>query len=136
MVELNTISNSNGRLINGEVSFEFDPSYTIKKNEKQTLAIFAKLDPMASIGSSFGLNLDEIVISQGTVNIETVTRKMCYLGEAPENITIDGAFADWIKIPPFTDFDGNKISNKNVNLQDCRCFIDKNSSYFSWACFS
>jgi hypothetical protein len=115
---------SMNELVDGLVKFE--PEMRLNIPAGQTLNLFAVVDVPEDTGlkfKTFGLkvcNDDDIKLnSKCTTSISSALR-LSYLGERPDWIVIDGAFADWELIEGQPDLDPTEVENVNIDLKEYR----------------
>ncbi|MCU0860100.1 MAG: hypothetical protein MUE55_05905 [Thermoplasmata archaeon] len=88
--------------------------------ELQVLASF----PEGSEDGSFGLDLDDeaplIVSPNATVFVSSVQSgaQVSYISSAPEEVVIDGAFADWSHLMPLADMVNDTVDLEGLPHQD------------------
>jgi len=56
-----------------------------------------------------------------------------YLGDVPQTIFIDGAFADWSRVLPFKDSDASPLANPDVDMQEYRIEEDHGNISFMFS---
>jgi hypothetical protein len=103
---------------NGITRILIDPPLTISANEPVTIDIDIELSSSAKCGSTFGLKLNELNANNTSTTINHKSLELAYINEIPNDITIDGAFGDWLGIEKLKDFDAEKVTNPDLDIQE------------------
>ncbi|MEM4293717.1 MAG: zinc ribbon domain-containing protein, partial [Thermoplasmata archaeon] len=77
--------------------FRFNVSMPLEKNSEMVMGIYARLNSSA-IGKSVGLRIpsqNDVWVEDGTVTLYSSFIGNTYVETVPQEIVIDGAFADW-----------------------------------------
>jgi hypothetical protein len=111
-----------GKFIDNKVTLVFDKPILIKNGEMVSLDVRIDISENAIKSHVLGVEIesknDVSIISQLPIIIESDI-ELKYIEGIPNQIIIDGAFADWIDIEPNTDPD-NDVNNENIDLVDYR----------------
>jgi hypothetical protein len=118
------------------VNFEFTPGLEITVNDHQTFFIVLDISPGAVNHHAVGVKVDRSsTTSNGVLTVDSALpvggkAPSTYIGEIPEYIIIDGAFADWNEVHNYVDTDDSDILNDNVDINEFR--IDQDSENVSF----
>ncbi|MEM2976525.1 MAG: hypothetical protein QXW06_02560 [Thermoplasmata archaeon] len=115
---------SSGRFAGGRAEFRI--SLSIPAGGREELELRVALTSRALPGETFGAGLaghDAVALARGTATVLSPSCPLNYISAPPPGIVIDGAFADWEKVPFFADPQGDCRSS-GVDLVQTRALKD------------
>ncbi len=122
---LNDENFSTARMTNNKVVFDLESPILIAKYETITLDVKVNISSDLDSPGVLGLELKEAtdisIESEIPIIIESDV-ELKYIDKIPNNIIIDGAFADWGKIPYKYDTDLREIKNENIDIDQYRIY--------------
>lgn len=122
------------KLFNGMVTFNFEPSFQIQAGETVCCFVVSDIPDSAVLNQkTIGLDIpNRDYIKLETVGALTLTsnHKMSYIGNSPDSIVIDGAFADWKNSVNYLDTDISSIKNENIDLSEYRISVEDDALSF------
>jgi hypothetical protein len=115
----------------------FEPVVVLDPDEHKLYFVTIDIAPDAVEKRSIGFSIEPEGI-KATTPVTLVSdllvekRGRSYIGSAPADIVIDGAFADWEQVPSNRDTDDMPVPNKNIDIVDYR--VASNGSKLSFYC--
>jgi hypothetical protein len=109
----------------------FTNPLTILEDETVTIFVLVSISNTAKLYNTISITLIDAEVVNGIISKSTLgeTLTKSYIGSVPENIIIDGAFADWENIEKITDTRGDS-GTLSTDLSEYSITNDTESIYF------
>jgi hypothetical protein len=110
-----------GELSNDKVEFIIEEPLSVSNNENKQLNLNLELAEGVKNSKVIDLEISNIDYSSNDPNLPVIISSdthLKYIGEAPAEVVIDGAFGDWIDKQVYVDKDLKQIQNSNVDIKE------------------